>query len=81
MRSRAYRRHQERRHLTRRLKEDRNQHYDDLECLCWSDPGIIAKFKEQPKFCSNPMCCGNPRRQKGNKKEQRTMQERRHDWY
>jgi hypothetical protein len=47
--------------MWRRLKEDRNQHYQDLACPCWSDQKIMARFKEQPKHCS---CwgCGNQRR-------------------
>jgi len=56
MRSRAFRRHQAVRHMWRRLKEDRNQHYRDLTCPCWYDPRTIAKFKEQPKLCSCWMC-------------------------
>jgi hypothetical protein len=60
MRPRAYRRQQVRRHLQRRLSEDRNQHYNDLSCSCWFDPKAIARFKEQPKRCS---CwnCRSPR--------------------
>lgn len=73
MRSRAYRRHQTKRHQSRRLKEDRNQHYNDLTCPCWSNPRAMARFKEQPQGCSL-MCCGNQRQYYG-----RTMQERR--WY
>jgi len=53
MRSIAFRRHQTRRHMNRRLKEDRNQHYDDLKCPCWTDPRAIARFKEQPGRCGN----------------------------
>ena len=76
MRSKAFRRHQTYRHMWRRLKEDRNQHYDDLSCPCWHDKAARAAFKEQPKFCSNPLCCGNPRRLKGaNIKERLTIQE------
>lgn len=59
--SRALRRHQAISHMRRRLKEDRNQHYDDLSCLCWTDPKRMALFKEQPKLC-NGQCCSNPRR-------------------
>ena len=51
-RNRAFRRHQIYRHMWRRLKEDRNQHYDDLTCPCWSDLRAMAKFKEQPKLYS-----------------------------
>jgi hypothetical protein len=72
MRGRAFRRHQTYRHLWRRLKEDRNEHYNDLNCACWHDPKAMARFKEQPQVCS---CrgCGNQRRHEGP-----TMQERRH---
>lgn len=75
MRGRAIRRHQAESHMWRRLKEDRNQHYNDLSCLCWSDKRVMARFKEQPQHCS---CrgCGNQRRwEKG--VERLTMQERR----
>jgi hypothetical protein len=75
MHGRAMRRHQADRHLRRRLREDRNQHYNDLSCSCWSDAKAMARFKEQPKRCSRPWCCGNPRRFGG----QRTMQEMRSD--
>jgi hypothetical protein len=61
MRSRALRRHQATTHMWRRLKEDRNQHYDNLTCACWTDPKSMARFKEQPKFCAK-LCCSNPRR-------------------
>lgn len=72
---RALRRHQAVTHMRRRLKEDRNQHYDDLKCSCWTDPRAMARFKEQPKVCSCSMC-GNPRRwDKG--AGQLTVQERR----
>lgn len=73
MRSRAYRRHQANRHMRRRLKEDRNQHYNDLGCGCWHNPKVMAFFKEQPKRCSCWMCA-NRRRLEGP-----TMQERRPD--
>ena len=59
--SRALRRHHAETHMMRRLKEDRNQHYNDLSCLCWTDKKAMARFKEQPKLCSCYMC-GNPRR-------------------
>jgi hypothetical protein len=71
MHNRAYRRHQTMRHMRRRLKQDRNQHYDDLACSCWHDPKAMAKFKEQPKQCSCWMCA-NLRATEG-----ATMQERR----
>ena len=63
--TRAFRRHQATRHMRRRLKEDRNQHYNDLTCPCWSDGKAMARFKEQPKTCSSWFCCGNPRRTPG----------------
>lgn len=72
MRTRAERRHQTHRHLWRRLKEDRNQHYDDLTCPCWGDARARARLKEQPQHCSRP-CCGNQRAYQGP-----TLQERRH---
>jgi hypothetical protein len=56
MRNRAFRRHQADRHMRRRLSEDRNQHYTNLDCPCWTDPRIMARFKEQPKLCSCWMC-------------------------
>lgn len=64
MRTRDFRRHQANRHMWRRLKEDRNQHYRDLSCPCWTDAKTMAFFKEQPKRCS---CrgCGNQRRYEG----------------
>jgi hypothetical protein len=74
MRTRAYRRHQTARHLRRRLSEDRNQRYNDLSCPRWSDPKVMARFKEQPQACSCMSCC-NQRRWYG-----RTMQELRADW-
>lgn len=61
--------------MSRRLKEDRNQHYDDLTCPCWTDPRAMARFKEQPKLCSKLWCCGNQRRVPGT--TNLTMAERR----
>lgn len=57
----SVRRRRTRRHQTRRLSEDRNQHYDDLQCPCWHDPRAMARFKEQPKLRGCWMC-GDPRR-------------------
>jgi hypothetical protein len=71
MRTRAFRRHQAHRHMWRRLKEDRNEHYRQLDCLCWYDPRAMARFKEQPQVCSC-LGCGNQRRYEG-----KTLQERR----
>ena len=64
MRSRAYRRHKATTKMMRRLKEDRNEHYNDLSCSCWSDPKAMARFKEQPQVCSR-ICCGNQRKHYG----------------
>lgn len=76
--TRALRRYQAESHMKRRLKDDRNQHYNDLKCACWTDPKAMARFKEQPKVCSNPSCCGNPRRNRWSPLVERlTMQERR----
>lgn len=74
MRNRAFRRHQTFRHMWRRLKEDRNEHYNDLQCPCWFDKKAMARFKEQPQLCSLE-CCGNQRHVWGRKNP--TMQERR----
>lgn len=63
--------------MMRRLKEDRNQHYSDLRCACWTDPKAMSRFKEQPKHCSLS-CCGNPRKW-GKGRERLTVQERRVD--
>lgn len=72
---RAIRRHQATSHMNRRLKEDRNMHFNDLSCPCWHDGKAKARFKEQPQVCSCPGC-GNPRRhEKG--AERLTVQERR----
>jgi ferredoxin-thioredoxin reductase catalytic subunit len=73
-RSRAFRRHQTNTHMWRRLKEDRNQHYNDLTCPCWSDKKAMAKFKEQPKHCSCYMC-RSPRKNGGS--DRLTVQEKR----
>jgi hypothetical protein len=75
MRTRAYRRHQIHHHMMRRLREDRNQHYEDLSCPCWTDLKAMARFKEQSKLCSCWMCC-NPRRV-SKTKDALTIQERR----
>ncbi len=65
MHTRAMHRHFTVVKMRRRLSEDRNQHYAQLDCPCYTDPKAMARFKEQPKTCSNPICCGNPRREKG----------------
>ena len=63
--------------MWRRLKEDRNQHYKNLSCACWTDPKAMARFKEQPKT-RQCYCCCNQRRNEWLPKPQRlTMQERR----
>lgn len=74
MRNRAFRRHQTDRHMWRRLKEDRNEHYNDLSCPCWTDRKAMARFKEQPQRCSR-QCCGNQRHAWG--RNNLTMQEHR----
>lgn len=63
-RTRAYRRHQAIAHMMRRLHEDRNQHYNDLSCACYTKGKSMARFKEQPQACSGS-CCGNQRRYRG----------------
>lgn len=63
-RTRAFRRYQIHIHMWRRLKEDRNQHYNDLNCPCWHDKRAMARFKEQPK--QDCRCCKNERRQPHN---------------
>jgi len=73
---RGLRRFQAVTHMWRRLNEDRNQHYNDLTCPCWTDKKRMARFKEQPKPDLHCYCCVNPRRvAKGVDKF--TMQERR----
>lgn len=73
-RTRAFRRQQALTHMRRRLSEDRNQHYRNLTCLCYTDAKAMARFKEQPQRCSRE-CCGNQRWQFGQYVP--TMQERR----
>lgn len=75
MRNRAFRRAKTFSKMWKRLKEDRNQHYNDLACPCWTDKKAMARFKEQPKNCSHDMC-GNARRMYG--AYVRTIQEKRH---
>jgi hypothetical protein len=74
MRTKYFRRHQAARHMRRRLKEDRNQHYADVDCPCWHDPKAMARFREQPK--RDCWCCKNPRHYPGLDKAL-TIQERR----
>lgn len=78
-RTRAFRRHQAHTHMWRRLKEDRNQHYENLDCACWTDLKAMARFKEQPKIMQCQCCC-NVRRsliQYASAYERLTLQERR----
>lgn len=72
--NRAFRRRQTQRHQSRRLKQDRNEHYNDLTCPCWTDPKAMARFKEQPQVCS---CrgCGNQRRWEGPTLQERKAKE------
>lgn len=75
--NRAFRRHQAQRHMWRRLKEDRNQHYENVTCACYTDPKVMARFKEQPKM-QQCYCCSSPRYNAWMKtKERLTLQERR----
>lgn len=71
MRTRAFRRHKAIAKMMRRLKEDRNQHYNWLECPCYTDRKAMALFKEQPARCQRH-CCNNQRKWFGP-----TVQERR----
>ena len=50
--------------MKRRLKEDRNQHYNDMTCPCWTDPKAMARFKEQPQASCHCACCGSARYEK-----------------
>lgn len=75
MRNRAFRRHQTQRHMWRRLKEDRNEHYRNLECPCWYDPRAMARFKEQPQTCSRH-CCGNQRKYYGDSIQERRAKQK-----
>jgi len=74
MRTKAYRRHKAYSKMMRRLKEDRNEHYNWLNCPCHHDKKAMARFKEQPQYCSRE-CCGNQRKHYG-----RSIQERKADW-
>lgn len=42
--------------MMRRLRLDWNQHYEDLDCACRTDPRIRARFADYPKACSCWMC-------------------------
>jgi hypothetical protein len=77
MRTRAIRRHHATRSMHRRLKEDRNQHYHDLTCPCWTDAKAMARFKEQPKRCACASCQSDRYNPWLSKSEQLTRQERR----
>lgn len=75
MRSRAFRRHKAHAKMWRRLKEDRNQHYDDLTCACHSKGKAMAQFREQPKL-QQCYCCSSSRYNPWLSREERlTMQE------
>lgn len=76
MRNRAFRRHKANAKMWRRLKEDRNQHFEDLTCACYTDPKVMARFKEQPKMQSC-YCCSSPRYSPWAKGERLSIQERR----
>ena len=75
MRGRAFRRHKANAKMWRRLKEDRNEHYNDLTCPCWTDPRAMARFKEQPKFDCHHWYCKNLRAVEGPR-----IQELRQEW-
>jgi hypothetical protein len=75
MRGRAFRRHQEKCHQTRRFdeyKQKMGRRYSNFDWL----KREYLRLKEQPKRCSCYMCC-NPRRNKWNKADRLTIQERR----
>ena len=75
LRDRGWRQRQRHLKMMRRLKEDWNQHYNDLSCRCRTDPKVMARFADTPAHCSG-YCCGNRRRvEKG--KDRLTPQERR----
>jgi hypothetical protein len=74
-RNRGWRRRERHIKMMRRLKDDRNTHYNDLDCPCRVDPRARARFADYPAVCSG-ICCGNPRRSQGGKKAL-TVQERR----
>jgi len=63
--------------MWRRLKEDRNQHYEDLSCPCWTDVKAMARFKEQPQVCSCAACC-NKRNRRSYERIKLTMPELKH---
>lgn len=64
--------------MQRRLTEDRNQHYDDLDCACWSDKKVMARFKEQPKQWTC-YCCSSQRYNPWESKQGKlTMSERKY---
>lgn len=78
---RALRRWQAQYHMQTRLSQDRNQHYDDLSCACWTNKKFMAKFKEQPGHYPCGMC-GNPRRNRWTSGPTRlTLQERKDHEY
>lgn len=51
--------------MMRRLKLDWNQHYDDLDCACRTDPRIKARFADYPKACSCSSCANRRHHEKG----------------
>jgi hypothetical protein len=69
-RTRAFRRHQTSRHMRRRSSKDRNQHYNDLNCPCWTNPKAMARFKEQPKEDCHCFCCGIERYERSHRLRQ-----------
>ena len=74
-RTRDWRRWKRHVKMMRRLKEDWNQHYRNLDCPCWTDAKFRSILADTPKRCSK-CCCGNFRRHcKG--QERFTLGERR----
>lgn len=67
MRDKAYRIHKTNSKANRRMSEDRNQHYERLDCPCAGvgDKRTVGKIKSfmanNPQRCSSPLCCGNHR--------------------
>ena len=78
MRGRAFRRHKANAKMWRRLKEDRNEHYNDLTCPCWTDPKAMARFKEQPKQDCHCAVCASVKNLRAT--EGPTIQELRQEW-
>ena len=68
------------------MKEDRNEHYNDLDCPC-NGVGdkrtvgkVFSRFADHPKVCSGP-CCGNPRRFLKSKTKTEILSKMKHNEY